>query len=132
MITLISDPQFQSIALVIAGAIAIIPATLAAVWSRSAKQNSSEASAHAAGALHEVKANGGMSDPDPTLKDYVKYVGEFVEKNDREIAEVRDLLEAHLKHSQVMDKALAEVYFAIKPTLKDLGKDDPGEEDFSS
>jgi hypothetical protein len=131
MYPLISDAQFGSIALVIAGAIAIVPSTLAAIWSHSAKHNSVEANANSAGALHEVRANGGMADPDPTLKDYVKYVGEFAEKNDREIAEVRNLLEAHLKHSQVMDKALAEVYFAIRPTMKH-GDDDPSEEDFSS
>lgn len=117
MSPLLSDAQFNSLALILIAAIGIIPATLAAFWSRSAKQNSQAASNHAADTLHEVKANGGMSDPDPTLKDYVKYVGEFAEKNDREIAEVRNLLEAHLKHSQIMDQALAEVYFAIKPLM---------------
>jgi hypothetical protein len=111
---LLTDAQFNSIALVIIAVIGIIPATLAAIWSRSAKHNSSEAKDNAAGALHEVKANGGMSDPDPTLKDYIKFVGESVEQHHREIGSIRALLDDHLKHSKMMDIALAEVFFEVK------------------
>lgn len=118
MLPLISDAQFLGAVGLISSAIAIIPATLAAIWARSAKQNSSEAMDNSAGALHEVKANGGMSDPDPTLKDYIKFVGENVERLGRRMDHTEGLLDDHLKHSKVMDAVLAEVFFVVKPDLK--------------
>lgn len=118
MIPLITDSQFNSLALIIIAIVGIIPATIAAVYSRRANQNSAEAKTNSAGALHEVKANGGMDDPDPTLKDYVKFVGEVGEKNDRRLDRLEDLLDQHLKHSKIMDAALAEVFFVVKPDLK--------------
>lgn len=111
---LISDAQFNSVALILIALIGIIPATLAAVWSRSAKHSSAEAKNNSAGTLHEVKANGGMSDPDPTLKDYIKFVGENVEMNSRRIDKFEEMFSEHLKHSRLMDSALAEVFFAVK------------------
>lgn len=110
---LLSDEQFNTIGLIIIAAIGIVPATLAAVWSRSAKTNSVEAKHNSAGALHEVKANGGMSDPDPTLKDYIKFVGEKVEQHGRRVDSIEDLLSEHLRHSKMMDQALAEVFFKV-------------------
>lgn len=100
-------------------AISIIPTTLAAIWSKSAQRNSVEANANSAGALHEVRSNGGMSDPDPTLKDYVRFVGELAEKDDRRLDKVEELLEEHLRHSKIMDAALAEVFFVVKPDMRD-------------
>lgn len=117
MHALITDDQWNSLSLVVVAAIGIVPATLAAVWSRGAKNNSVEANANAAGALHEVKANGGMSDPDPTLKDYIKFVGERVELNHSRMDKLEELLTEHLRHSKIMDQALAEVYLAVHPDL---------------
>lgn len=125
MHTLMTDAQFQSLALIITAAIAIIPATMAAVWSRSAKSNSMEANRNAteakensAGALHEVKANGGMSEPDPTLNDKINHLIEMSAAGDRRMDNLDAKFEDHLRHSKVMDSALAEVFFAVKPDLK--------------
>lgn len=123
MIILLSDARFESLTFVITSLIAIVPATCAAIWAHSAKKSSAEANTNSAGALHEVKANGGMSDPDPTLKDYIRYVGEIVEKDGRRIDKMESLLDDHLKHSKIMDAALAEVFFVVKPDLKLLERD---------
>lgn len=117
MAPLLTDAQFNSIALIIVAVITIIPTTLAAYWARTAKSNSEEAKENSAGALHEVKANGGMSDPDPTLKDYVKFVGENVESLARRQSRLEDTLEAHLAESKIMNSALAQVYLHVKPDL---------------
>lgn len=125
MLPLLTDAQFNSLALILIAAIGIIPATLAAFWSRSAKnnsieanQNSIQAKENSASALHEVKDNGGMSEPDPTLKDYIKWVSEMLSSEGRRIDSIENLLDAHLKHSKIMDAALAEVFFVVKPDLK--------------
>ena len=55
-----------------------------------------------------------MSEPDPTLKDYIKHVGETMAADSRRLDRLQDLLETHIKHSKLMDEVLAEVYFAIK------------------
>lgn len=122
---LLTDSQFNSMALIVIALITIIPTTLAAYWargarndSREANQNATEAKENSAGALHEVKANGGMDDPDPTLKDYIKWVGENTSGNTRRLDKLEAILEAHMKHSKVMDAALAEVFFTVKPDLK--------------
>lgn len=117
MAPLLTDAQFNSIALIIVAVITIIPTTLAAYWARTAKSNSEEAKENSAGALHEVKENGGMSDPDPTLKDYVKFVGESVESLARRQSRLEDTLEAHLAESKIMNSALAQVYLHVKPDL---------------
>lgn len=114
---MITDGQWTAIASIVVAAIAAVPATLAARWSR-------QANANAGKALHEVKANGGMSDPDPTLKDYIKYVGESVEQHSRRLNNVEALLDEHLKHSRVMDRALAAVFLEVKPDLDLEGIDD--------
>lgn len=118
MTPMLSDGHLTILASVIVAAIGIVPGTLAAIWSRKAKTNSE-------GALHEVKANGGMSDPDPTLKDYIKYVGENGEHLSRRVNNLEVLLDEHLKHSRIMDRALAEVFMTVRPELDlDLGDDD--------
>ena len=126
MILLELDPRFDAtqstlalICLVLSTLIGIVPATLAAIWSRSSKKNSIEANENSAGALHEVRANGGMSDPDPTLKDYIKFVGENVENNTRNINKITEILQEHLEHSKFMDAALAEVFLAVRPKIDD-------------
>lgn len=107
---LLTDGQFNSIALILIAVIGIIPATLAAIWSRNAKSNSADA-------LHEVKANGGMSDPDPTLKDYVKFVGENVESQGRRLTTVEHVLSDYLTHRKIMDSAFSQVLLAVNPDL---------------
>lgn len=125
MFPLITDSQFNSLVLVLVAFIGIVPATLAAIWSRGARthsleanKNANEAKENSAGALHEVKANGGMDDPDPTLKDYIKWVGENVARNSRRLDNVESDLSSHIKHSQIMDAALAEVFFVVRPDMK--------------
>lgn len=105
--------------------ITIIPTTLAAYWargarndSREAKVNANEAKENAAGALHEVKENGGMSDPDPTLKDYIRWLGEMMAADGRRIDKIDETLKQHIKHSKIMDAALAEVFFVVKPDIR--------------
>lgn len=115
---LLSEGNTDSLVLILVATIAIIPTTLAAFWSRTARNNSIEAKENSAGALHEVKANGGMSDPDPTLKDYIKHVGETMATDSRRVDRIETLLENHLKHSKMMDAILAEVFFAVKPETK--------------
>lgn len=151
MILLLTDPQFQTVGLILVAIIGIVPATLAAIWSRTAKANSAEAKENSASALHEVMTNGGMSDPNPNLNDHVKYqtqmaerlldvalplvsqVNEIDERFKQHLQEtqpVKELVEqldknlnSHIKHSQVMDKALAEVYLKVKPDVH-LGSED--------
>ena len=118
MIPLVAEGVLNSLALVLVATIGIVPATLAAFWSRTARNNSIEARDNSAGALHEVKANGGMSDPDPTLKDYIKHVGETMAADSRRLDQLQDLLTTHIKHSTLMDAILAEVFFAVKPEMK--------------
>lgn len=131
MIPLLTDAQFNSIALILIAAIGIIPATMAAVWSRSSRTNSIEANQNAkeardnsAGTLHEVKANGGMTGPDPTLKDIMKYVGEIAAQDSRRMDRIEELIENHIRHSNLMDSVLAEVFFAVKPDLRSKDLED--------
>lgn len=118
MIAQLSDARFDSLIQLLISAVTIVPAIAAAFWAKSAQRSSTEAKENSAGALHEVKSNGGMSDPDPTLKDYIKFVGEIVEKDGRRLDKLEELLDQHLKHSKIMDAALAEVFFVVKPDLK--------------
>lgn len=140
MFTHLTDAQFNTIGLVLIAVIGIVPATLAAIWSRTAKTNSAEAvenSANAATAsaaaqesaavaAWEVRTNGGMSDPNPNLNDHVKYQTEMLENLHARINGVEVLLANHLEHSAVMDRALARVYLTVKPeeVLGDESKPD--------
>lgn len=121
----LSDGRFNSIALIIIAVVTIIPAMLSAYWSRKAGKNSVEArdnsiqaKENSAGALHEVKSNGGMLEPDPTLKDKINYLIDLAQKDGRRIDKLDANFELHLKHSRIMDAALAEVFFVVKPDLK--------------
>jgi hypothetical protein len=118
MVPLLTESAADSLVLIVVACIGIIPATLAAFWARTAKNNSNEAKENSAGALHEVKANGGMLDPDPTLKDYVHWLGDMMSSDSRRIDKIESILDNHIKHSKVMDAALAEVFFVVKPDLK--------------
>lgn len=108
---LLTDPQFNSIAIVVVAVITIIPTTLAAYWARSAKQSSAETA-------REVLTNGGMESPLPNVNDHIKYqtmmLEQLVERQDN----TERLLGNHIAHSQVMDAALAEVYLTVKPTIR--------------
>lgn len=118
MLPQITDSQFNTVGLILVACITIVPTTLAAYWSHRANSNSKDAKTSAAGALHEVKANGGMTDPEPTLKDYVMFVGETASSNSRRLNEMEEMFSSHLQHSQLMDSALARVFFAIRPDIK--------------
>lgn len=115
MTPLLSDAQFNSIALILIAAIGIIPATLAAYWSRGAKKESKDAKENSEKALHEVATNGGMSDPNPNLNDHVKYQTEMLESLITEFNDLKTDFGAHLVHSKTMDEALAELYLQIRP-----------------
>lgn len=131
MFVLISDSQFQSVALVAVAFVGIVPATLAAFWARTAKNNSDEAKTNSASALYEVSTNGGMTSPVPNLNDHVKYQTEMIEESltlsrqnaeklsnhIAESEEVKKDITAHIEHSKVMDLALAEVYLKVKPGM---------------
>lgn len=145
MIPLISDQRFESLVSILLAMIAIIPATCAAVWARSAKKSSSEAKdnsadakadsaeakVNSAQALHEVKTNGGIQDPNPNLNDHVKYqtkMTEFLVESMKELREDfgqhKEDFSQHLEHSAVMDQALAEVYLKVRPEVIDWPDDD--------
>lgn len=119
---LLTDPQVNSIAIVIVAVITIIPTTLAAFWARSAKQSSAETA-------REVMTNGGMESELPNVNDHIKYqtamLEGLVERQDNH----EQLLANHIAHSRVMDAALAEVYMTVKPSnkmklmLEDLNND---------
>lgn len=121
---LLTDPQFNSIAIVVVAIITIIPTTLAAYWARSAKQSSAETA-------REVMTNGGMGDPNPNVNDHIKYQTEMLEGLVERQDNHEQLLANHIAHSRVMDAALAEVYMTVKPStkmklmLEDLNNDKP-------
>jgi len=108
---LLTDPQFNSIAIVLVAIIAIIPTTLAAFWARSAKNSS-------ANAEKEMVTNGGMGSQVPNVNDHIKYqttmLEGLVERQDNH----EQLLATHIAHSRIMDAALAEVYLAVRPTAR--------------
>lgn len=124
MLPLISDAQFNSIALVIIAVITVVPTTLAAYWSRSAKKDSAQAKENSASALHEVQTNGGMSDPKPNLNDHIKYQTDMTEWLVRAVERIDKKVDNHLTHSRIMDEALAEVYMEVRPSTKIWPKDD--------
>ena len=108
---LLTDAQFNSLAIVCVAMITIIPTTLAAFWARSAKNSSAETA-------REVVTNGGMESPLPNVNDHIKYqtamLEGLVERQDNH----EQLLANHISHSKVMDAALAEVYLTVKPTIR--------------
>lgn len=131
MYVLLSDPQVNSIAIVIVAIVGAVPVILSAKWSRAAKTNSEEAKTNSASTLHEVETNGGMDSPVPNLNDHVKYQTGMAEEmlklvnrmDERftdhldEADEAKQLLINHIEHSKVMDKALAEIYLKVKPGM---------------
>lgn len=133
MLPLLSEAYALSLASIVVALIAAVPATLAAYWSRAAKAdskeakensaeaktNSEEARNNSANALHEVQTNGGMSDPKPNLNDHVKYQTTMTEWLVRTVQDIDTKFNAHLKHSQVMDQALAEVYMEVRPAPRE-------------
>lgn len=130
-VPLLSDPQVNSIAIVMVAIVGAVPVILSAKWSREARSNSQEAKSNSAQALHEVETNGGMESPLPNLNDHVKYQTSMAEEmlklinrmDERfddhldEAADAKKLLMDHIEHSKVMDKALAEVYLKVKPGM---------------
>lgn len=110
MLPMVTDNQFNSIALVVIAVIGIVPTTLAAFWARSAKNNSQEAA-------DQVKTNGGMSDPNPNVNDHIKYQTEMLETVLGRQENLEQLVSNHISHSQIMDTALAEVYLYVKPGM---------------
>ena len=107
---MITDAQFNSVALVVVALITIVPTTLAAYWARSAKNSSAEAA-------REIVTNGGMDDPNPNVNDHIKYQTEMLEGLTERQDNHEQLLANHIAHSQLMDRALAEVYLTVKPSL---------------
>lgn len=131
MNVLLSDAQFNSVALVIIALIGLVGTSLTAYWSRGAKKSSDEAKTDAkeakqnsAQALHEVSTNGGMSDPNPNLNDHVKYQTQMTEWLVRNQQQFRRDFESHIRHSQMMDQALAEVYMEVRPRPKEWPSED--------
>ena len=112
VLPLLTDSQFNSIALVVVALIAIIPTTLAAYWAKSANRNSAETA-------REVKTNGGMGDPVPNINDHIKYQTTMLEGLTERQDNHEQLLANHISHSKVMDAALAEVYLMVVPSMKD-------------
>lgn len=108
---LLTDPQFNSIAIVVVAIVTIIPTTLAAFWARSAKQSSAEVS-------REVMTNGGMESLVPNVNDHIKYQTTMLETLVERQDNTEQLLANHISHSKVMDAALAEVYLTVKPTIR--------------
>lgn len=116
MHALITDSQFNSLALVLIAVITIVPTTLSAYWSRKAKNNSADAASSSAEAAAEVRTNGGMTDPNPNVNDHIKYQTEMLEKLMPIITRqenTENMLEEHLTHSKIMDQALSQVYFKV-------------------
>lgn len=116
MHVLITDSQFNSLALVLIAVITIVPTTLSAYWSRKAKNNSAEAASSSAEAAAEVRTNGGMTDPHPNVNDHIKYQTEMLEKLMPVVARqetTEKLLKEHLDHSKIMDQALSQVYLKV-------------------
>lgn len=125
MLLLLSDAKFDSLTSIFLGLITIIPATLAALYARSAKKDSSEAKQNSADTLHEIATNGGMADPNPNLNDHVKYQTEMTEWLVESVKIMQSKFDSHLEHSKVMDQALAEVYMEVRPKPLEWPKDDP-------
>lgn len=125
MFPLLTDSQFNSLALIAIAAITILPATLSAIWSRSAKANSAAAMKSADQAAHEVLTNGGMSDPNPNLNDHVKYQTEMLEKLvglPKRMDTLESSFEEHVQQAAYLGRGVADMYLHImgqKPRPED-------------
>lgn len=133
MYVLITDVQSNAIALVLVAVVGIVPATLAAIWSRTAKTNSAEAmqssaaaSESAADAAREVGVSNTSGSPQPqsNLSHHVKYQTQILENLAARLNGVEVLFSDHLKHSAIMDRALSQVYLIVKPDKDLLDPDD--------
>lgn len=111
MLPLLTDSQFNSIALVVIATVGIVPTTLAAYWAKGAKNRSEEAAA-------EVRTNGGMTDPNPNVNDHIKYQTEMLEQLMGRQDNTEKLLADHISVSKIMNQALAEVYLKVQPSNK--------------
>lgn len=125
MLPLLSDSQFNSLALIIIAGLGLVGTLFSAYWARGAKDQAKEAKKNSQQALHEVSTNGGMSDPNPNLNDHVKYQTEMTEWLVRNQQSMWTKFEQHLKHSQMMDQALAEVYMEVRPEPKQWPAEEP-------
>lgn len=125
MNAMMTDAQFtelvRTMGLIAVAIIGAISSTLAAYWARTAKQNSAAAKENSAGALNEVRTNGGMSDPNPNMNDHVKYQTEMLEAMGTQVGDLREevttlstTVKDHIAHGKLMDQALAELYLAVK------------------
>lgn len=129
MFPLITEERFNSIALILVAFITIVPATLTAYWSRSAKKDSAEAKANsaeakesAAAAAQEVLTNGGMSDPNPNLNDHIKYQTNMLEKLQgvpERMSKLEEDFDAHIRYANYMGQGMAEMYLHV------MGKEPP-------
>lgn len=113
-----TDASVTAMSMVAVAVITIVPSTLAAVWSHKGNTKAKESLSKAEETLHEVKANGGMDGPDPTMKDYIKHLS-------KEQAQLKKAFEAHMVHSKVMDQALAQVYLALNPDVAEHFRIEP-------
>lgn len=111
MLPLLTDSQFNSVALVAIAFVGIVPTTLAAYWAKGAKNRSEETAA-------EVRTNGGMTDPNPNVNDHIKYQTELLEGLVGRQDNTEKLLADHISVSRVMNQALAEVYLTVQPSKK--------------
>lgn len=85
---------------VIIALITTLPATYAAWAAHKSKQAAGQA-------LHEVKENGGMSDPDPTLKDYIRHVGENTVIQGQRLERLERKFDDYINHTSAMMAKLA-------------------------
>lgn len=104
---MVSDEVLQQIFSIPLALIAIVPATLAAIWARQSKTTSAETA-------REIKTNGGMTDPNPNVNDHVKYQTKMIEELLLRQDNTEKMLGDHLTHSQIMDQAVAEMYLAYR------------------
>lgn len=116
---LITDSQFNSLALILVAAIGIIPSVLAALWARKAKNSSEDAA-------KQVRTNGGMEDPNPNVNDHIKYQTKLLESIVERQDNTEHLLGNHIAHSRIMDQALSQVYLKVMPSI-DVFKEDDSE-----
>lgn len=129
MTLLLSDAQFNSLALVVIALITTVGAFIttrnsskaksnsadAKQNSEEAKRNSEEAKQNSADVLNEVQTNGGMSSPEPNLNDHIKHQTKVLEEISEMILSVDDRLKDHLKSHKFLDPALAKLYLTVKP-----------------
>ena len=83
--------------------ITTLPATYAAWAAHKSKQAAGKA-------LHEVKENGGMSDPDPTLKDYIRHVGENTVIQGQRLERLEEKFDSYMREtSQILEQLVRKI-----------------------